>query len=63
MGHVIVFVSMYLALLLRVGVSGENNPSQQTFEIILVAAHGCMVLAVVVEALILAISLRQEVEP
>ena len=53
LGHAIVFLSMYMALLLKVDVSGENDPSQKSFEWILVAAHGCMILAVVMEAAVL----------
>ena len=58
MGHVIVFASMYLALLLKVNVSGERVSSQTVFEGILVAVHACMVMAVVVETFVLAWSLR-----
>ena len=58
LGHAIIFVSVYLALLLKVDVSGENDSSQKTFEMILVAAHGCMILAVVAEAVMMALLLR-----
>lgn len=58
LGHAIVFVSMYIALLLKVDVSGENDFSQKTFEVILVVAHGCMILAMVTEAVIMAFMLR-----
>ena len=60
LGHAIVFVSMYLALLLKVDVSGEHAYSQKAFEVILVAAHGCMVLLAVVETGVMALSLRGE---
>ena len=60
-GHVVVIASMYLALLLKIDVSNENTKSQKTFEIILVAVHGCMILAVIVEAVLMAaVSLRAE---
>lgn len=60
-GHGIVFTSMYVALLLKVDVSDEHPSSQKVFDIILVSAHACMVLAVVVEAAAMACSvfLRQ----
>ena len=60
MGHVVVFVSVYLALLLKVDVSDERFESQTVFEAVLVFAHACMILAVLGEALILACSLRAE---
>ena len=58
LGHAILFVSMYLALLLKVDVSGEDSYSQKAFEVVLVAAHGCMVLLVVAEAGVMALLLR-----
>ena len=57
-GHAIVFASMYLALLMKVDISGENHSSQETFGVILVGVHGCMILAVMVQAVVLAMSLR-----
>ena len=57
-GHIVIFTSMYVALLLKVDVSGENTTSQKTFENFLIAAHGCMVLVVLVEAVLMALSLR-----
>ena len=57
-GHAIVFASMYLALLLKVDVSGEDHSSQEMFGVILVGVHGCMILAVMVQAMVLAMSLR-----
>ena len=56
--HIVVFASMYVALLLKVDVSGENTTSQKTFEVILIVAHGCMILVVLVEAVLMALSLR-----
>ena len=57
-GHVVVSVSMYVALLLKVDVSGERGSSQTVFEAVLVAIHVCMVLAMVMESVVLAWSLR-----
>lgn len=57
-GHAVIFASMYLALLLKVDVSDENAGSQKTFEATLVAVHVCMILAVVLEALVMAFNLR-----
>ena len=58
LGHAIVFSSMYVALLLKVDVSGENSSNQEVFGVVLVAVHGCMILAVMVQAVVLALSLR-----
>ena len=57
-GHIVIFASMYVALLLKVDVSGENATSQETFEVILIFAHGCMILTVVVEAVLMTLTLR-----
>ncbi|CAB1114889.1 unnamed protein product [Ectocarpus sp. CCAP 1310/34] len=51
--HAVVFMSVYVALLLKVDVSDEKRSSQKVFEAVLVAAHACMVLAVVVETIVL----------
>lgn len=48
-GHVIVFLSMFDLLLLKVDVSDETDPSQAAFAGVLVAGHVLMVLAIVVE--------------
>lgn len=56
MGHVIVFTSMYVALLLKVDLSDENANGQKTFEAILVSAHAVMVLAVIVETIAMALA-------
>lgn len=57
MGHAVVAVSMYVALLLKVGVSDERASSQRVFETLLVAAHAFMVLVVLVEAIMQGASL------
>lgn len=51
-GHAIVCTSMFMALLLKVDVTNERVHSQHVFESILVAAHVCMVLAVIGEAVV-----------
>lgn len=48
-----------MALLLKVDVSKERSESQEVFEGILMSAHGCMIAAVVAEAVTLACSLRE----
>ncbi|CAM9864503.1 unnamed protein product, partial [Ascophyllum nodosum] len=58
MGHVVVVVSVYLALLLKVDISEERSSSQRLFEVILVFVHACMIVAVLGEALALACSVR-----
>ena len=55
-GHVIVFMSMYIALLLKADVSSERTSSQRLLAFVLVAAHVCMVLAVLIEAVVMAFS-------
>lgn len=60
--QVTVFLSMYLALLLKVDVSGEGADSQRMFEIVLIAAHVLMIFVVVVEAGVLAHALRTQVK-
>ncbi|CAN0068490.1 unnamed protein product [Ascophyllum nodosum] len=52
-GHVVVFFSVYVALLLKVDVSSERRDSQRTFEMILLFFNGCMIAAVVIEALLM----------
>lgn len=60
MGHVIVFLTMYVALLLKVDVFTERSSSQNTFEAVLVAGHSCIILAVLVEAVVIFRSLETE---
>ena len=60
MGHAVVFVTMYVALLLKVDVSNERVGSQRVFEAILVGAHACMISVVVVETIVLTCSLKAE---
>ena len=53
-GHAVVYVSMYVALLLKVDVSDENASSRHVFDAVLVAAHGCLMVVVVAETVVLA---------
>ena len=62
-GHVMVVVTMYVALLAKVDVSKEGSQSQALLAGVLVAAHIAMVLAVVAEASILVYSVRQRDSP
>lgn len=57
-GHVIVFLSVYVALLLKVDLSNERAGSERVFEVILVCAHACMICAVLVEATVMILLLR-----
>ena len=52
MGHVIVFMSMYTALLLKTDISRERISSQRLLASVLVAAQVCMVLAALIEAVV-----------
>lgn len=60
MGHVVVFVSMFIALLLKVDVSDERASSQEVFDFVLISVHVCMLAVVVVETFFVAASLRAE---
>ncbi|CAN0015842.1 unnamed protein product, partial [Hapterophycus canaliculatus] len=46
-GHGVVFMSMYFALLLKVDVSKERADSQKVFQGVLIGAHAFMVLVIV----------------
>lgn len=61
-GHVIVFLSMYVALLLKVDLSDERADGEAVFEAILVFSHACMVCAVVVQAIMMIVSWKAERE-
>ena len=50
-GYIVVILSIYLALLLRVDVSDEHSPSQDVFSILLIMVHCMMIVAVVAEGL------------
>lgn len=51
-GHIVVFFSMFQALLFKVDVSNERSESQEVFGGVLLAANLCMMAAFIVEALI-----------
>lgn len=51
-GHAIFFSSIYLALLLKIDVSGEREPSQRMFGVILVAVHALMFLIATFEGVV-----------
>ena len=52
MGHAVVVVSMYYALLLKVNVSGETPASQKLFDTVLILTHVGMILTVVLETIL-----------
>ena len=56
--HVVVFFTVYVALLLKVNVSSERRDSQRAFEVVLVLFNACMIVAVIVEALVMTCSLE-----
>eukprot|EP00752_Nemacystus_decipiens_P012585 g11145.t1 len=58
-GHMVVFVSMYVALLLKVDVSDERAGSQNVFGAILVCGHVCMMSVVVTESIVLTCSMKK----
>lgn len=62
-GHMVVFISMYVALLSKVNVSDERAESQEVFAGILVVANACMVVAVVVEAVVIFCSMGGNERP
>ena len=59
-GHVVVVMSMYVALLLKVDVSDERSGSQKVFEALLVATHVVMVLVVLVETVVMGLALKAQ---
>ena len=56
-GHIVVFLSMFQALVLKGDVSDENSDSQEVFGGVLLAANICMVIAVITEAVLVVCSL------
>ena len=60
-GTWVIFLSMYLALLLKVDATDEDSNSQDVFAGLLIAAHGGMVLVVIANALLSAIRGFREV--
>ena len=57
-GHVVVFFTVYVALLLKVNVSSERRDSQRAFEVVLVVFNVCMIVAVIIQALVMTCSLE-----
>ena len=57
-GHVVVFFTVYVALLLKVNVSSERRVSQRAFEVVLVVFNVCMIVAVIIQALVMTCSLE-----
>lgn len=70
-GHTVVFLSMFQALLFKVDVSDESSDSQEVFGGVLLAANICMVSAVIAEATLVVCSFcgrgdaapKEKVEP
>ena len=62
-GHVVVMLTIYVALLAKIDVLKEGYQSQALLAGVLVAAHISMVLTVVVETIVLVCSVRQRDSP
>ena len=60
-GTWVIFLSMYLALLLKMDTTDENSHSQDVFAGLLIAAHGGMVLVVIANTIISALKGFREV--
>ena len=60
-GTWVIFLSVYLALLLKMDAADEDSHSQNTFAGLLIAAHGGMVLVVIANALLSALKGFREV--
>ena len=60
-GTWVIFLSMYLALLLKVEAADEDSYSQHVFAGLLIAAHGGMLLVVIADALLSALKGCREV--
>ena len=59
-GHIVVLVSMYLALLLKVNVSNERASEQEMFEAVLVAVHVVMVVVILVETVVMGLAFKAQ---
>lgn len=59
-GHIIVLISMFDALLLKVDVSEERSESQNVFGGVLVAVNVLLILAIVVEAIFICYASRRQ---
>ena len=60
-GTWVIYLSMYLALLLKMDNADEESHSQGVFAGLLIAAHGGMILVVIVNALLSALKVFREV--
>ncbi|CAN0067276.1 unnamed protein product [Ascophyllum nodosum] len=61
-GTCVIFLSMYLALLLKMETADEESHSQDVFAGLLIAAHGAMVLVVIANALLSALKGFREIQ-
>ena len=52
LGHAVVILSMYFALLLKVNISKDSQASQRVFELALIAINILMVLTAIIEAIL-----------
>ncbi|CAM9166895.1 unnamed protein product [Sphacelaria rigidula] len=59
-GHAIIFLSMYVALLLKIDVSTDDPASRKMFGVILVSVNVFMIAVVIIEAVLIACALRYE---
>lgn len=62
-GHIMVALTMFVALLTKVDVSSEGTQSQNMFAVILVVAHIVMIATGIGEAICLAFSVKQRDSP
>ena len=60
-GTWVIFLSMYLAMLLKMDATDEDSHSQNVFAGLLIAAHGGMILVVIANALLYALKGYREV--
>ena len=58
LGHAVVVLSMYFALLLKVNISNDSQASQKVFEIMLIATNLLMVLTAIIEAILTGYSFK-----
>ena len=58
LGHAVVILSMYFALLLKVNISNDSQASQRVFEITLIVTNVLMVLTAIIEAILTGYSLN-----
>lgn len=59
-GHVIVFLSMYTALLLKANMAGELHDSRTVFAVLLVVLHVGLVIAVLAQAVVMLSAARRQ---